>query len=403
MKSRHTKDSQLIVRAGILFATSSYYLYQLLNNWPLINWAGFRGESRYIDLVSVINSAECFKDNNLGIYSDVSQTPCEGYMYGRSLIYLIQVLRVHPDVSFLMGGISALIGILILIFLLFKSKAPNSMIFILSVTPGLSLLFERGNIDLFIFFTVIIAAVTFRLKFYAASIIILLIASSLKFYTFPLVFLVILLGKQSKSRKAIWTMLSIVMAATVLEQIFSSPKVPGTWFISFGMQVFGEYVNLGFRLVNQEVRLDSIFTIIIGVILISLSVVFKRTFTRPIATTSTSEQSVYTSASVVEIVGLFSFIVFSSCYLTGISYDYRVIFYVLAISGLPSSWFKQSKLISPFVAVSLLFSTIFSPSLIGERVIFQLVGDLAMLLVIPFIAEHYFKIIRKGFAGVNKQ
>jgi hypothetical protein len=403
MNSRHIKLPQLHVRIAILFATSFFYLCQLVSNWPLVNWAGFRGETRYIDLVSVIKSAECFKDNSLGIYSDISETPCNGYMYGRTLIYLIQILRIRPDVSLLVGGISALLGIIVVISLLFKSKAPNSIILVLSVTPGLSLLFERGNIDLFVFFATVIAAIAFRFKLYSLSIVILLIVSTLKFYTFPLVFVVILLAKQPQTRKIIWTVFSAVIAATMLDQITSSPKVPGTWFISFGMQVFGEYINLGFRSFNQEMKLHWLFTIIIGLVLISTSALLKIFFSRTTSSGTISDEDLYTPSCVVELVGLFSFIVFISCYLTGISYDYRIIFYVLAICGMPSTWFMQTKLLKPLVILSLLCSTIFSPSLIGERVIFQLAGDLAMLLVIPFMVEHYMKLARKDLFDVKGQ
>jgi hypothetical protein len=394
MRMSKSKFDYNFKRDGILLTALIYYFYNFIYNWGLINWAGFRGEKRFIDLHSVLKSAECFKINGLGIYSDISHTPCQGYMYGRELIFAIQALHLHPSQSSIIGLFLTLITVLSVFVLLRLGISTASILFTLAFTPGISLLLERGNVDGFIGLIVISAAFTFEKNLQKTSIALLLIASSFKFYTLPLTLLVILICKNSWKSKVLFLSMSFVLILDILFQLKSTAKVPGTWFISFGVQIFGEYLDLIFRLLSTNIHLSNFSKTAIGIIcLITSFKVSKRLFKN-----ADYDRSILTRDSeneIASIVGIFSYVVFISCYLTGISYDYRIIFYVLAINGMLLNKSSYKSKFRATVILSILCTTIFPTGFVNLRVVFQLVGDVAMLLCIPRMTDWYVRQIKE--------
>lgn len=381
-------------RRAFLLVAFVYYLYNLVFNWALIEWSGFRGESRFIDLHSVLKSAECFETNELGIYSDISHTACHGYMYGRELIFAIQALRIHPSQSFLLGNILAIVTLLTLLALLERSETSITILIVLSFAPGLSLLFERGNLDGFIALIVIGAAILYEQNSKNLSILLLMAASIFKFYTFPLVILIVLISKLSWKIKGLWLGISAVIAMDILLQIKSASKVPGTWFISFGAQIFGEYADLGFRFASRDFHLNTVSKIAIGMMFTLTSFAISKRILRldgAVDTTYDPKNKEMKSNT----VAIFSFVVFISCYLTGVSYDYRAIFYILAINGIFATKSRNTPLITILIMLSILCTTIFPNEFINLRVAFQFIGDLAMLLLIPFMFKFYLHKIQE--------
>jgi hypothetical protein len=247
---------------------------QLYLNWPFIHLAGFRGFSRYIDLNSILKSADCFQENKLGIYSDISMSQCDGYMYGRELIFFIQNLELTPAATSILGTSLTLLAMVLISWLVLIAKSSNWLATIVIFTPGLSLLLERGNFDVVVFILVTLAAIALNNNLNILTYSLLVASALLKFYTLPLLFLAVVLMKMRNAFKYGLMVCSLFISYDLFKQIGNLPKLPGTWFISFGSGVFGEYINLILRLFDSDVVIRGIGINIIGIFVVAGSFLF---------------------------------------------------------------------------------------------------------------------------------
>lgn len=388
-----------LIRILIVILANFYYAVQLFSNWPLIDFSGFRGSSRYIDLESILTSASCFKENDLGVYSNISNTRCAGYLYGRELIYLLQNIIWGPNVTFIIGTAVVLAGMATLSWFALKDEFPLTLTALVIFTPGISLLYERGNFDLVVFLMVILSALLFNKQYFLTSYFVILLASMFKFYTLPLIFVIVAFMKKENRTKWFLFIITIFVTVHLAVQINALPKLPSTWFISFGAGVFGEYLNLVNQTISNNDQIQLTGTSLVGLTLVVISqAVFLKFSSRFLDVSRIKNIS---TGKNVHSIGIFSFIVFLSCYLTGISYDYRIIFYSIAIFGAWPIWKYGKVPLRISIVISLVFTTIFPPTLIYPRVIFQLIGDFCMLAVVPAIAFYYGKTFRETFSDAK--
>jgi hypothetical protein len=387
-------------RVKIVILANLFYMTQLYLNWPFIHLAGFRGFSRYIDLNSILKSADCFQENKLGIYSDISMSQCDGYMYGRELIFFIQNLELTPAATSILGTSLTLLAMVLISWLVLIAKSSNWLATIVIFTPGLSLLLERGNFDVVVFILVTLAAIALNNNLNILTYSLLVASALLKFYTLPLLFLAVVLMKMRNAFKYGLMVCSLFISYDLFKQIGNLPKLPGTWFISFGSGVFGEYINLILRLFDSDVVIRGIGINIIGIFVVAGSFLFyakkASKLIKPL------DGSIDQQDKNLSVISLFSFIVFLSCYLTGISYDYRMIFYSISLLGFSQIWTISQPKLKVMLILSLVCTIYFPPSLINLRVIFQVIGDVSMLIIVPVLTHYYFEFVRKNL-GIGKR
>jgi hypothetical protein len=223
----------------------------------------------------------------------------------------------------------------------------------------------------------------------------LLVASALlKFYTIPLLFVAVAFMKVRRAFKYSLIVLSLIITCNLLLQISNLPKLPGTWFISFGSGVFGEYINLISRMLDSGVLITGLGLNLIGILAVASSFLFyaknRSKLIRPF------DWSINQQEKYLPIIGFFSFIVFFSCYLTGISYDYRMIFYAISLLGFSQIWDIAKSNLKIMVILSILCTTYFLPAQINLRVVFQLIGDFSMLIIVPALTHYYFEFAQKA-------
>lgn len=375
-------------RVKIVIAANLFYIVQLILNWPFIHLSGFRGFSRYIDLNSILTSADCFQENKLGIYSDISKSQCEGYMYGRELIFFLQNLQLTPQMASVVGTALILLAMVLISWMALIARSPNWLATIVIFTPGISLLFERGNLDVVVFLLVTLAAIAVNKSLNILAYSLLVASALLKFYTLPLLFVAIAFMKMRKALKYSLIVVSLFVSYDLLKQIGNLPKLPGTWFISFGSGVFGEYINLISRMLDSGVVISGIGIKLIGIIVVACSFMFYAKKGSKLI--HSFDWSINQQGNYLPVIGFFSFVVFFSCYLTGISYDYRMIFYSISLLGLSQIWTIYQPKLKVMLILSLVCTTYFPPSQINVRVIFQLIGDVSMLVIVPVLAHYYF-------------
>lgn len=314
---RHNYGPQAIV---VLF-----YLIQHFLNWPLLKISRMRGEFNFEDFVTIFTSAKCFQTIGLQIYVPDESRPLCFYPYGRSFVFLIDLLRIPASFAPI---IIVLVSLLILhaaARLLGETMIFEKSVFVLIfISPPLWLGFERGNADLLICLLVLTAAYLISTNKGVLGIWVLVLSTLIKFYTFPLL-LFVLWKYKPKANKLLLTVglfaLSFVIFTDIQAQHLQQPGsfAFGSPIVTFWINALNSNLNLGLNEITPRVGQP------IGVLLVLIISIFflkaKHFSTQALALTASDlKKNSFTYLGVV----------FVTCFLLGMSYDYRLIFSALA-------------------------------------------------------------------------
>ena len=107
-----------------IFFILFFYLSQLLLNWPILNLFKLRGNSRFMDLKSVLVASDCYSSFQEKIYKQLSGSGCE-YIYGRSLIYFIKLIHINEISTLILGSLLLASFLIILIYFSFYFLSPK--------------------------------------------------------------------------------------------------------------------------------------------------------------------------------------------------------------------------------------------------------------------------------------
>lgn len=378
-----------------------FYLALILSKWLPLKVAGILGPRKYMDLNWVLVSAQCDQKKDADIYAPFNGDLCSGYIYGKPLIYVINLLNIKPTFTNMIGIVLSLVVVVSLFFIAYfsfsntnNSKSKKFASFIILLSPGFWLLLERGNIDSVILIMVLIAAYSKMNSKEVTSIILISITALFKFYTLPLIYII-----HHHSRSYIrWLALisTLFVAAYSLQTVISIPQFPSTWYVSFGSPSMGLYYNLAVE--HLQLSLPSVSTVIAqmaGVIILFGLVLF---ILKKISIQTYSESG----SDEVEIkVFKNLFIFFGSlhaiCFIAGMSYDYRLSFASIALIALMNI-IKSEILVRCFVTASAL-SMWLSCFDFGVRglpfVLMQFIGDLLLFPLTAFVIAGLIQSNRK--------
>jgi hypothetical protein len=374
-----------------------------LSNWWVFRISGtreikIRETSNFSDLEIIMSFLPCYRLIENDVYQTDDNFEChKGYMYG------IMLLRVFNFLKLDLIPIGLVATFLLTIFLLglgavassFTQKNKLHLWFVILIifSPGTWLAIERANLDILIIFMLLVASQCLSRGFEISGILIVCFSSLLKFYTLPLVLVLIVISHRMKT-KVLGSIAFLVILPMVVVDIsaITNPGFPSTWYISFGVRSSGLYLNLlleqlgleKYLLNSIEVQLLSYVIFSVACILIvKLNKSNLLTF-RKVLFDRSKFQTLRYPDNLVCIFG----VTFISCYLAGMSFDYRLIF--LGVAGV--EFIRKSNLLNLkmkgkyfFLAVSLWFSGSFLPStsLILSG-IFQVIGDIAILFISAF-------------------
>jgi hypothetical protein len=306
--------------------TILFYFSQYILDWPLLKLSRIKGQFNFQDFVTIFTAADCFKTIGLQIYvpDPTTQLFCY-YPYGRTFIYIIDLFRIP---AFLAPGIIIIVGFLILNltlkFLDTSTRVEKVIAFLFFTSPPFWLAFERGNVDLLICLLVLVAAYMATTNRIIGSVATLTLATLIKFYTFPLLLIVLW-----KNRKALSQFLSILLILTTAYIIFfdiqaQNLQQPGSF--AFGTPIVTFWINAfssNFNLPIEEVSIRlghfiglALLGVITAAFLLKDAVIMN--LFRP------------KSASLIENCFFYLGTVYVSCFVLGMSYDYRLIFSALA-------------------------------------------------------------------------
>jgi len=301
-----------------------YFLQQMLE-WPLLKLSRIKGQFNFQDFVTIFTSADCFKTIGLQIYvPDPTRQLCF-YPYGRTFIYILDLFRIPASLA---PGIIIIVGFLVLNltlkFLNRLTKPEKVIAFLFLASPPFWLAFERGNADLLICLLVLIAAFMTTTNRIVGTVAILTLATLIKFYTFPLLLIVLW-----KNRKVLSQFLSIMLVLIIAYIIFFDIQAqhlqqPGSF--AFGAPIVTFWIN----------ALSSNFNLPIGEVTIRLGHFIGLALLGVITAAFLFKNAVITnlfrpkSASLCENCFFYLGTVYVSCFVLGMSYDYRLIFSALA-------------------------------------------------------------------------
>jgi hypothetical protein len=370
-----------------------------------------RESSDFADLVWIKSFVACYRKVGDSIYLYDENVPCHlGYFYGSTLIKFFEIVKLD-SVSIAWIGLVLTILFCIGLGIIASNVGADKgfhKLFIMSVlfSPGIWLLLERGNLDILIFLLLLAGTQLFSKGNEISGILLIALAALFKFYSLPVLLTLIFITSKRITR-IVGTLVTLLVVPKVFLDITSitNPGFPSTWYISFGIESIGLYLNLALEQVNQntfilnglEVKLLGYITLILAVILLS----------------KFGKIQIKNISKALEISPDFaawsflrnSFWIFGttsiSCYLAGMSYDYRLSF--LAVTGLSLITLANNKKISMNRLLILLIIATWcsgsffpSTSLVLSGLI-QLVGDMAFFIlsvffILTFINEIKIKI-----------
>jgi hypothetical protein len=327
--SEHLKKSNL---SSLLLCAWFAVLYfaHLGSDWWIIKISNIRMPD-FVDLRYVITGHSlCRTDSSAtSFWEFMFIIDCGDYVYGRVLAgfswVLSQIIDLMPHLDLI--AISLGLTLVISIALSFSEAFGKSVLSVaglslLAFSPPILLLLERANIDIILALLVIIASFGLSRGRWPLAILALFISAVLKFYTLPLLWFLLFVLESKWAR--IWALGAAVTSTFIVVQdvLRVSSGVPDGGYVQFGFPVLVHYFE---RFGIQDSLGIFEFTGLVVPLVIAAVVTKSRMFLQ-LEFGFNSE----TKASFLDILGTLSGIVFIACFFAGLSFDYRLVFLLIA-------------------------------------------------------------------------
>jgi hypothetical protein len=298
------------------------FVFMQITTWIPLRYWKIWGGGNFVDSGQILRWADCYGDIGNLIFE--STGVCSGYLYGSTLVRILSFFSLSPTNTQVLGYVFMLLLATAISFSLYSVNSNPARLFLFSIvfSPPILLLAERGNFDIVMAFLVITASILYSKNYQILALLPLALATLLKFYTLPLFLLFLILNQKKKQR-----IVTILVGAIVSTRVFLDLKLikssfPSEFSGQFGASIWSRYFKqLNVQDLGVLVNNVSGLAILIVVIVLTL-VVLKR-----LKMLSPEPTAVHRNERVL-FYSLFSTHV--SCYLFGMSIDYRLIFLSLA-------------------------------------------------------------------------
>ena len=232
------------------------YWKDSFESWPFKTYSNFK---YFGDTQTLLMAAECYKSGFDVFYGEcISDYGIKtGHDYGRSLLYLPTIDEDFKTIFLLTYGCT-LIGFLVfVVFRLIKPKSiyENFICLILIFNPTTLLLFERLNLDLLIFLSLVL--IVFLKGKYVLKFLIKFLLFSFKYY--PLIFIINFFTENDLKlrNKIIYTLLLILISFTFIFFSLDDLKYVVSDFEKVGRNIKYSYsINSFSRTINHFNLLD---------------------------------------------------------------------------------------------------------------------------------------------------
>lgn len=307
-----------------------FILNQLLG-WPLLqfwNIAGIdSGYNKFNDLSIVLRAAECYSEHGDSVY--LTDFYCGNYLYGKSLLILINTMRLSSISVYLLGTILGAIYVFTcghLIKHLFSQRG-NTRAILLIFAPPFLLMIQRGHIDIFMFFLVVLSTYLIWNQRYFLGLVFISMSVLIKFYTAPLLILFLFKLKPIRYKLLSGTLL-IATLITIQSDLRLTPVKPLSDYSGRIWGLFGW--DSVIRRISETSKFEfeflqiSIYSIVLQVISYVFIYLYLRTRSIPY------DEIILDSSQLSAYYFYTLSIVFVSCYFAGLNFDFRLIFAVIA-------------------------------------------------------------------------
>ena len=380
----------------LIFVANILTLINFLLDWPLVRLANQQA-TNFIDLDLVLRSLDCALHADPNNSLSLLYSKCN-YIYGSPLLILGKSINFgFFDLNFLAWIFIIMANTLLATVIFFTAKNQNyALIFVFSIisSPPISLLFERANIDALIFILVIFSALLHSKNLKLLSLIILILTTLIKFYTLPLLLLILFLYL-SKKNYIFLIPVAVIITVNVIFDLARIKKVPASGLAQFGSAVFSWYFD------QLGLHFHKGIWVIFGFFATLGTAYFLLKKPERFAPGLLIKFQIRNTSS-IDMILIWTSLIFLTCYLFGFNYDYRLIF--LASGGILILKFignGESKTWKILFILTFWGSTgigVTIKEFVGWRhnifVIFQLFGDLATLLWASYLLAFFFHFLR---------
>lgn len=343
------------------------YLLNVFLNWPLLSVSGIKGASNYSDLSTTLEQVNC------------GQKTCANYIYGELFARVARSLEIYEI------PINLLANILILLFITSVALISSSAISrygllainLIAISPATLLLIERANIDILIFILCFLATFLFRDKLKTLALALLAMATLVKFY--PILALwnqFESMRKNMKSKLATLSVVAFVLSISylaLLDVMRVSSNFPANWNASFGLPIVMLWISFGLKeIVNVTWEVEDVLFPIFGIATSLLVWGILKKVSR--VGVSLSGKSLLRNP--LFIAGL-------TCYVFGVSFDYRLVFLLIPCAQVLSG--RESMLGRKFLLLMIASYCTTTNFGIDIRFLFpslQILGDVALFLLL---------------------
>jgi hypothetical protein len=389
------------------------YVFNFVFQWPVTRSSGFsNGDFLFGDFswLSTWSTACRISVNFQNLFSLKSQIEsiesCSGFNYGISLLLILSIFEISWSSYVILALIVGVIGVFAWGLFVGASYSmrwwERGLVLISVFSPGVFLLFERGNLD-FIMFLLVLASIVFLARnLFVAAFLTLLLATLLKFYTFPLLVFMLFLSR-SFGRRLFAATLTTVCFLVVATDLATAPALPAQGPVQFGFPVLNHYLEwFGIFLAPWP----SIIGLVIPLgVWVGLALRSKR------SQKSSDTQTIESLAN--DYTFLFSGVTFVAVFFVGLSYDYRLIF--LAVAGISLILIGHWSTVEKTVLWSSLVLALWGSGAVGytfdfipegARLLliggFQLLGDLATFAWVGLLLHFGSRSVAVRFIWLSK-
>jgi hypothetical protein len=374
-------------RFNWVYPSAIYVVLTMLNiwtDWPLLRSTGLHA-SGFIDLKSVLDSANNYKTLGDRIFEFNPDVPGSGYMYGSFLLRTLNFLQLNPTLNIFIGYV--FIGLTIIMISIvvsgcqFKNKVIQTAFYVAVYAPFIWLLQERGNLDILIFFLLFIACFMLSKNYVMTFYLLVILTALLKFYTLPLIIIPWLYKfRVQRFRKPKIGLLVLLLSYSCL-QIFidlkRSPSFPAGAAAFFGtlnyaswLDYFSAHFQLGIQVNSRLVQGVFVLITLLAGYMMAKSNIFGA-YSEAQAKLSQEGKSNFSTI----LCASFS-LLFLSCFLAGSNYDYRLL--TLSVAGIIFLQYAKLSNFMNFIFYGLLMVAFWFSILAISNAYLQFIGDLAV-------------------------
>lgn len=342
-----------------------FYVYQDATKWSIVKFINADAQRLNIDSFTVLHYAECYDKIGDRVF-EINDT-CSSWIYGSFTLRILSFFKIfhgHEQIGHVFTYSILLISVS-MISKYFWNPLIQTTLFVGFISPPIWLLLERANFDALIFVFIYISGILFQKGYVKSSLSLILACTLIKFYTLPILLIAIVLikKKMDKILAFVYSSIALLIILSDLSKMTGFPIQAG--YNHFGMKIIGNY--LGKINIRLDIYLQYIISAIIFLAFIFVTLKFLKQHENRYVTDLKNSIFIFGKE-------MLNFIVFISCFVVGLSVDYRLIFYIASVG-----YFLTLMPVNLRIYYSIVF--VFSIWLTYPTGNLQTIGDLALEIV----------------------